>query len=250
MPRTSAAAKSAETTLPFQIRGSAFTVIVLKVLDPEDPSFFPQLAIKTRQAPAFFHNASVVIDLEDVKTGMGVPELSSFVSRLKHCHLVPIGVQGASAAIQKAALAIGLGIMSQGRPARETAPAQTQAQADAPPAARDPAPASGTLVITEPVRSGQQVYASGGDLIILAPVSPGAELLADGHIHIYGPLRGRALAGLGGNQNAMIFCSSLEAELVSVAGVYRISEDIEKNLWKKSVRISLDNGYLRIDPLT
>jgi len=85
---------------------------------------------------------------------------------------------------------------------------------------------------------------------VMGPVSAGAELLADGNIHVYSSLRGRALAGISGDTNARIFCHSLEAELVSIAGLYRVSEDLEKAVFKKSVHIYLDDGYLRMDPLS
>ena len=104
-------------------------------------------------------------------------------------------------------------------------------------------------IVTTPVRSGQQIYAAGGDLIVTAAVSAGAELLADGNIHVYGALRGRALAGVKGNQGARIFCHSLEAELVSIAGQYRISEDLQKTEWQKSCQIYLADGKMKIQAL-
>ena len=104
------------------------------------------------------------------------------------------------------------------------------------------------MVITEPVRSGRQVYAPHGDLVVMAPVSAGGEVLAAGNIHVYGPLRGRALAGLGGDTGARIFCTSLEAEMVSVAGLYRLNETIDPSVFKKPAHIYLNNGYLCLDP--
>ena len=104
-------------------------------------------------------------------------------------------------------------------------------------------------MISEPVRSGQQIYAPNGDLLVLAPVSHGAELLADGHIHIYGPLRGRALAGVTGDTEARIFCQSLEAELISIAGQYKISEDLEGDYWQQPVVVHLTEGHLQIRAL-
>ncbi|WP_344809067.1 septum site-determining protein MinC [Allohahella marinimesophila] len=106
------------------------------------------------------------------------------------------------------------------------------------------------MIVTNPVRSGQQIYAKGGDLIVTAAVSAGAELLADGNIHVYGALRGRALAGVKGNQAARIFCHSLEAELVSIAGQYRISEDLQKTEWQKSCQIYLADGKMKIQALS
>ncbi|MCG0583772.1 septum site-determining protein MinC, partial [Burkholderia cenocepacia] len=118
----------------------------------------------------------------------------------------------------------------------------------------DPAPtllqAGGqTLVIDRPLRSGQQIYAK-GDLVVLAPVSHGAEIIAEGNIHIYAPLRGRALAGVHGNHDARIFCTCLEPELISIAGIYRTTENpLPADVLGKSVQIRLEEEKLMIEPL-
>jgi len=104
-------------------------------------------------------------------------------------------------------------------------------------------------LMTRPVRSGQQVYARETDLIVMGQVGPGAEVIADNHIHVYGPLRGRALCGVSGNTEARIFCQSLEAELVSVAGNYRVLESIPEDLRGKPAQIWLDQERLNIEPL-
>jgi septum site-determining protein MinC len=104
-------------------------------------------------------------------------------------------------------------------------------------------------IISQPVRSGQQVFAAEGDLVILAPVQPGAEVMAAGNIHVYGPLRGRALAGVNGDENARIFCQSLEAELVSIAGHYKISEDLQGSGWKSAVQLQLRDDLMVVTPL-
>jgi septum site-determining protein MinC len=104
-------------------------------------------------------------------------------------------------------------------------------------------------IVTTPIRSGQQVYAPGGDLIIMAAVSAGAEVLADGNIHVYGALRGRALAGVKGDTSARIFCQSLEAELVSIAGTFKVDEDLRNEHWKTAVQIGRDEGALCITAL-
>lgn len=108
---------------------------------------------------------------------------------------------------------------------------------------------SGSLIVSRPVRSGQRVYAAGGDLSIVAAVSSGAELMADGNIHVYGPLRGRALAGMNGNLGARIFCQDLQAELISIAGHYRVSENIPAEMQGFPVQIFLDQKILRIEKL-
>jgi len=104
-------------------------------------------------------------------------------------------------------------------------------------------------LMRRPVRSGQQVYARETDLIVMGQVGPGAEVIADNHIHVYGPLRGRALCGVTGNTDARIFCQSLEAELVSVAGNYRVLESIPEDLRGKPAQIWLDDERLNIEPL-
>jgi len=105
-----------------------------------------------------------------------------------------------------------------------------------------------TRLVTQPVRSGAQIYARGGDLIVLAPVSAGAEVIADGHIHVYGPLRGRAIAGAAGDVNARIFAHRLEAELVCIAGRYFVSEAIGPEYHKQAAQVALIDDQLRILP--
>jgi septum site-determining protein MinC len=122
----------------------------------------------------------------------------------------------------------------------------------APTAAAAPAvepAARGGLVVTEPVRSGQQCYARGGDLVILAPVSFGAEVSADGHIHVYHTLQGRALAGVRGDKAARIFCRSFRADFVSIAGIYGVSEQFDDALRGQPVQVSLQDDALRIERL-
>ena len=103
-------------------------------------------------------------------------------------------------------------------------------------------------LVTQPVRSGTQIYARGADLIVTAPVSPGAEIVADGNIHVYGALRGRALAGAGGDAEARIFCTRLEAELVSIAGRYLVSEQLPPESHRTAVQIALVDDRLTVTP--
>lgn len=257
---------------PFQLRGSTFTMMVLKVSDPRNPNFFPVLSGKIAQAPNFFRNAPVVLDLDDLPAGVPF-DFESFTKLLRNLGLIAVGLQGGTKEQQDAALAHGLALLQAPRgkvetfdplagsgrsPAQGLANVQGGGQSPAPAqAAPTPTPApvadpSGrpSMIVTEPIRSGRQVYAAGGDLIVVGPVSPGAELLADGSIHVYGTLRGRALAGVSGDQNARIFCQNLEAELVSIAGLYRVSEDIDKDIRRRQVQIYLNNGFLHIDPVS
>ncbi|WP_448682332.1 septum site-determining protein MinC [Pseudomonas nicosulfuronedens] len=142
------------------------------------------------------------------------------------------------------------------KPTEAAAQATTEAQEAAPETAAQkpaepPAPVvRPTKLVTTPVRGGVQIYAAGGDLIVLAPVSPGAELLADGNIHVYGPMRGRALAGVKGDTSARIFCQQLAAELVSIAGNYKVAEDLRRSpQWGQAVHVSLSGDVLNITRL-
>lgn len=254
---------------PFQLRGSTFTMMVLKVSDPHNPNFFPVLSGKIAQAPNFFRHAGVVLDLDDLPAGTPF-DMDAFCKLLKNLGLMAVGLQGGSKEQQDAALARGMALLATPRgkvetfdplagtgrsPAQGLANVQAQPQAPAAPTPapvampEPPAPQRSTMVVAENIRSGRQIYAAGGDLVVIGSVSPGAELLADGSIHVYGSLRGRALAGVSGDQSARIFCQSLDAELVSIAGLYRVSEDIGQDIRRRQVQIYLNNGYLHIDPL-
>ena len=257
-------AKSIErSSYPFQLRGGAFTLLVLRLDDPKDPTLFQLLADKIAQAPNFFRHAPVVIDLQNLAEAPPF-NMAELGRRLRQHQLVPIGVQNANEEQNRAAVNAGWSIFPEGRQAalREPSPppasAVTVAQPEPPPAAAkveaadaDDEAASGSpaRLLTQPVRSGRQVYVHGGDLVVMSSISPGAELLADGHIHIYGALRGRALAGVSGDATARIFCRSLEAELVSVAGYWRVREDIPEAIIGKPAQIFLDSERIVIEPL-
>jgi septum site-determining protein MinC len=228
-------ASMTEAAAPFQLRAASMTLLTLKVMDPADAEFFPRLRTMLSLAPGFYRNAPIILDLS--ATGAKPPvDMEAFCAELKGLGIHPVGVQRANAAWERAAAAIGLPPFPAGRATEATA---AQAAAKAPSNAT-----SGTRIISEPVRSGRQVYAHKGDLIVLGPVSHGAELLADGHIHVYGPLRGRALAGMSGDKSARIFCRALDAELVAVAGIYMVSEQLDPTLAKKPAQIHLDGDKL------
>ncbi len=236
-------APAATRDAPFQLRGSSFTMTLLKVSDPRDPRFFPLLAEKVRQAPNFFRNAPVVLDLESLPPDAEF-DFQGFPDVLRRHGLVVVSLQGGTRHQQESALAAGLALLP---PRHERA--ETGARAPADRAPELPYQRT-TRMIAEPVRSGRQVYAQNGDLVVCAPVSPGAELLADGSIHVYGALRGRALAGASGDSTARIFCQSLEAELVSIAGLYLVSEDMGRDVQRRQVQVHVRDGDLRIDPVT
>lgn len=228
---------------PFQLRGNSFTMMVLKVVNPASPEFFPQLEGKVRQAPNFFRNAPVVLDFEDVANGGRDLDLAAFLAQVRDLHLRPVGAQHCPGDLRDAVHGLGLIAMPSGKAARLEV-----ARGDAPPPPPEPTYRP-PIVVTEPIRSGQQVYAEKADLIVAASVSAGAEVLADGSIHIYGALRGRALAGISGESGARIFCQSLEAELVSINGLYQVNEDIDAERLRKPAQVWQADGYIHIGAL-
>jgi len=230
---------TANTIAPFQLRGHGFPMTLLKVLDARDPQFFPMLAEKIRQAPSFFQNTPVVLDLESLPQDAQF-DFRDFSGVLRSHGLVAVGLLGGDRRRQEDATAAGLALLP-ARHRRGEAAARASADRAELPYQRT------TQTITEPVRSGRQVYAQGGDLIVCAPVSAGAELLADGNIHVYAPLRGRALAGASGDSTARIFCQSLEAELVSIAGLYLVSEDMGRDVHRRQVQVHVRDERLHID---
>jgi len=238
----------------FQLKGGLYTLTAIQLQNPDLLAFPEQLDIKIQQAPKFFHNIPVIIDLQKVNSPGTCLDFKLLKETLLSRHLIPVGIKGGNQEQQAAAISFGFAILPDGNnkekekllPAAETVSNTTSPL----PVSEEPdIQGSNTRVITEPVRSGQQIYARGGDLVVLAPVGHGSELLADGHIHVYGPLRGRALAGVTGDTSAHIFCQSLEAELISIAGQYKISEDIERIAWRIAANIQLESGHLQIRAL-
>lgn len=261
----------------FQLKGGLYTLTALQLLSDNLHIFEKQLENKIHQAPKFFHHAPIVIDLQRFNPKLSL-DFRLLKDILRNKHLIPVGVKGGSVLLHEAAIAVGLPILNETAKEKnhyaeydaqienqspcstskkmavdlsEISISHANQSKNTPPSIQEVESeirGSNTRVITQPVRSGQQIYARGGDLIVLAPVSHGSELLADGHIHVYGPLRGRALAGITGDVRAHIFCHSLEAELVSIAGQYKISEDIAQTAWKLAVDISLVDNNLHIKP--
>jgi len=227
----------------FEIKGSVFTLSVLHLLTTDLQAIAAELRARSPQALEFFRDAPMVLDLHVLEESGAAVDFAILLRLLREHHLVPVGVRNVRHAHQEAALAAGLALLPGTRQLREPPPAATEPKEPAPPVT----PASKT--ITQPVRSGQQIYAQGGDLVVVAAVSAGAEILADGHIHVYGPLRGRALAGIKGDVHARIFCQTLEAELVAVAGNYRVIESPGEQGWGQPAQIYLTDNRLLIEPL-
>ncbi len=225
-------------TVAFELKGASFTLPVLKMVEADLDALSRGLADKIAEAPQFFENAPVVIDVEALHGKLTSVDFALLVGLLRRHRLIPVGVSGGDADQNDISTTMELAVLSQGAPSR-------------PQSAPTPRPPSedGTRLVTQSVRSGQRIFASSGDLVVLGSVSPGAELFAHGNIHIYGILRGRALAGVKGDQEARIFCRGLEAELVSIAGNYRVSEDIDAAVRGSAVQIFLQEERLIIEAL-
>jgi septum site-determining protein MinC len=234
---------------PSLIQGAVFTMMVVRMEDPRDPDFAVEFGRQVALSPRFFDQAPVVLDIKGSLAFMDPTEFDDAKTLLQRHKLLPIGVQNATSAQIRAAQAAGLSSFNASSPSRRVAePAPQPAPRPTPPAPPPVAIGAGgrSRVVTAPVRSGAQIYARGADLIVTAPVSAGAELIADGHIHVYGTLRGRAIAGAQGDAEARIFCARLEAELISVAGHYLVSENIAREYLGQAVQISLDEDRLAI----
>ncbi|WP_058462707.1 septum site-determining protein MinC [Legionella adelaidensis] len=206
-------------TQAFKLKGRLYTLTVISLLNADSFSFAQQLEEIVTQAPKLFANTPVVLDCSAIKNDEF--DLGLLCKIIRNQGLIPVGLQGANAKLEKLAHHFGLAIL-------KASAAQDKKIIEK---RTEPKINNSTILksklLNTPVRSGQQVV-SKTDLIINASVSPGAELLADGNIHVYGVLRGRALAGIAGDKQARIFCQSLDAELVSIAGFYRLSDAIEK----------------------
>lgn len=229
-------------TLILEFKSGSFSVPVLILFTDNLSVIGDQLKEKTSLAPEFFKNSPVIFDVQELNN-LGIPlDISALVNIIRQSGLLPVGIRGGNALQNKAALDLLIPVYS--TPSVTTSSPDTQKQKNIAPESSAHV-ISTTMLITRPIRSGQRIY-SFGDLVVLAPVSAGAEIMAEGNIHVYSTLRGRALAGVQGNVDARIFCSDLQAELISIAGNYKISEDMRDVVSKKSVQIYLQGHTLFI----
>lgn len=221
---------------PFDMKAGQFTIPTLVLRDRDTEALDRFLAEQAARSPGFFDRAPVAIDISQLPGDDVVNDLVVVVGMLRGHGMIPVGVRGAAPAQHEQIAALELALMPA---ARRPAPARPEAVGAATSGAQQ------TLIVDQPVRSGQRFYARGGDLVLLAGVSSGAEVMADGHIHAYGPLRGRAMAGVSGNTAACIFCRDLGADLISIAGRYRVSENLESRYLGRAVQVSLSGDSLK-----
>ena len=234
----------------FQLKGSMLAITVLELAHNDLERLDQQLAAKVAQAPNFFSNTPLVLALDKLPEGEGNLDLGALMALCRSHGLRTLAVRANREDDIAAAGALDLPVLPpSGARERPVDPTDGSATPKKPEKPAEPE-VRPSKIITSPVRGGQQVYAQGGDLIVLAPVSSGAELLADGNIHVYAPMRGRALAGIKGNTKARIFCQQMGAELLSIAGQYKVAEDLRRDpLWGEAIQVSLSGDVLNITRL-
>lgn len=247
----------------FQLKGSTLTVVVLEVYRYSPDTFSQQLEEKIRQAPQFFEGSAVLINVEKLASEKMAIDFMLLIQQCRDLGLQPVAFKGGSV-FAEAIAETGLASLPDSSTRAKAVALTVATQMPSAPVAVKRGSVSdvaikttieekviqrNSKVITRPIRSGQQVYAEGADLIVLSQVSEGAEVLADGHIHVYGALRGRALAGVRGDRSARIFCHQMEAELISVAGNFLLSDSLDERIHKQAVQACLQGDVLTVLPL-
>ncbi len=222
-----------------ELKGGTVTLMSLQLRDTDPLRVSESIAEKINQAPTFFRGAPVLVDFAELKH-IAVDKVAELIEAVRQSDIVPIAARGVAEELREELARLKLPYLN-----ADAGKSLDNAESDKP---EEKIVAGSTRVETRPVRSGQQVYARHGDLVVTGATSAGSELIADGSIHVYGALRGRALCGIAGNEKARIFCESLEAELISVAGTYRLFEEIPEELKGCRVQAWLEDENLIIEP--
>jgi septum site-determining protein MinC len=227
-----------------EFKGRWLSITRVRVLDGDLDAIRTQLAAFARQMPAAVKGMATVIDSQTDC------DLAGLLGELRAVGMQPLGVS--EGPLAERARALGLAVLAREAGKAAAPSADTPVPPDAPPARAvsnaAPAARAAVRIVEAPVRSGQQIYAQDGDLIVLSAVSPGAEVIADGCIHVYGKLAGRAIAGARGDERARIFCRKLEAELIAIAGIYAVAEQIKDGPRGAPAQAYLEQGRLKIEP--
>jgi septum site-determining protein MinC len=244
-----------------ELKGSTFALSAVHIYRLDDTEIEGTLAPKVAAAPAMLQGAPVVVDLHAPQLEWSDDAaIDSILRQVRAAGLVPVALAAPERFAASVSAACGLPLVGQGRSAKRAERDIEPEPVAPPPAAVVSAPVEtapppqvaaerGTMVVTQPIRSGQRVYARDADLVILNVVNPGAEVIADGSIHIYGALRGKAAAGALGSTSARIFVRDFRAELVSIAGIYKALEPGSGGLLGKSAQVLLQDAQLIIAPL-
>ncbi len=233
----------------FDIKSASLTLVAVVLKTTDLAALASELDQRLGSTPDVFDQEPVVIDLAHVANEPAGIDFTALVALLRRFRMLPVAVRGGNSEQTLAAQEAGLTEAEAGStPRAEVKEVIKEVVREVPVEVRVEVPvpsATNTLVIDKPVRSGQQVYAKGGDLIMLAAVNAGAEVIADGNVHVYAPLRGKAIAGAKGKADARIFTLCLEPELVSIAGTYRTTENpLPADVVGKAAQIRLDGDRL------
>lgn len=234
----------------FRLRAGNFSILVLRLLDGRPEVVLPALGDQFRRAPGFLRFAPIAIGLDDLNLTPAEVDFPGLVAGLRALDIVPMGVVGGSPALRQAAAAAGLSALRPSGAEKEIEPAPAPVEA-APPIPGPDFRGTGrtAMIVTQPVRSGSRIYAEGADLIITSTVNPGAEVIADGNIHVYGALRGRAVAGAADNPEARVFALNFDPELIAIAGFYAVREGLSAAPIGRTVMVRLDGESLRFEKL-
>ena len=239
-----------EPLLPaFELQDARLPLVVVALRTADLDVLAGELRAKLAETPQFFDDDPVVVELSALAEPDDAIDFPALVQLLGEFRARVALVSGGSAAQMAAALAAGLPAAPEGLPAPKPKTVEVEVLREVE-VVREVPQYVPPLIVDRPLRSGQQVYAKGGDLIVLAIVNPGAEVIADGSIHVYAPLRGRAVAGSRGNTEARIFTTCLEAELISIAGTYRTTETaLPPEVAGKPAQVRLAGDKLVMEPL-
>ncbi len=235
----------------FELKNATLPLVSVVLKTADLAALEAELAARLAETPNFFNGDPVVVDLSQLEEGAEL-DFAVLAELMRRHKMLPVAASGGSAAQMEAAAAAGFSEAPEAPPAPapriETVVQKVEVVQEV--IREVPAAAPPTVVVDKPLRSGQQVYAKGADLVVLAAVNFGAEVIADGHIHVYAPLRGRAIAGAKGNTEARIFTTCLEPELISIAGTYRTSETpVPDNVLRKPAQVRLVGDRLVMEPL-
>jgi septum site-determining protein MinC len=229
-------------------------LLTLRLLTGDVQAVLPALGDQFRKAPGFLRFAPIAIGLDDL--GGEQVDFPALIQGLRALEILPIGVVGGVQPLRAAAAGAGLPTL------RPSGQRDTEVEAPppvaGPPVSMEPAPAAPeahrpamarTMLVKQNVRAGQRIYAQGGDLIVVGSVNAGSEVIADGNIHIYGSLRGRAVAGASEDAEARIFAQNFDPELVAISGFYAVREGLSSTPIGRGVQVHLDGEQLRFDPI-
>lgn len=230
------------TRKAIDVKGNMYTLmsVVLRMNDLD--KIREDLTERVSQAPAFFKNTPVIVDFSAIEIDVDF-DFNTLFKTVRQQQLLPVAVRGIDESLHEKFQNMGVPIVELSASAGVDRTAEDEEKSER------MRLQSGSRILDTPIRSGQQFAAQTGDLIVTSRTSPDAELIADGSIHVYGPLRGRAMCGVHGDKNARIFCLALEAQLVSIAGHYKVLEEIPASIKDKPVQISLKDDQLLISPL-